>query len=50
MPSDCRWEMGGGHWYVLLNSSGVEEKNKKSLGKAFERGVTDRVGGVIWMV
>lgn len=31
MPSDCRWEMGGGYWYVLLKSTGVEGKKKKSL-------------------
>lgn len=41
---------GGGYWYVLLNSSGVEEKKKKSLGTVFERRVTDRVGGIIWIV
>lgn len=26
------------------------ERKKESLGKAFERRMTDRVGGVIWMV
>lgn len=52
MASDCRWEMGGGYWSVLLNSSGVEgKKEKKSLGSAAsERRMTDRVGGIIWMV
>lgn len=30
MPSDCRWEMGGGHWHVLLNSTSVEGKKKVS--------------------
>lgn len=34
MPSDCGWEMGAGYWSVLLNSTGVEEKKKKSLGSA----------------
>lgn len=29
MPSDCLWEMGGGYWYGLLNSTGVEGKKKK---------------------
>lgn len=31
MPSDFRWERGGGYWYGLLNSSGVEGKKEKSL-------------------
>lgn len=42
---------GGGYWSVLLDSTGVEgKKRKKSLGKAFERRVTDRIGGIISMV
>lgn len=44
-------ERGGGYWYVLLNSTSVVEKNKKSLGSAAsERRVTDQVGGTISMV
>lgn len=41
----------GGYWSVLLNSSGVEGKKKNSLGSAaFERRMTDRVGGIISIV
>lgn len=44
-------ERGAGYWSVLLNSSGVEgKKEKKSLGSAFERRMTDRVGGIISIV
>lgn len=34
MASDCSLGMGGGYWYVLLHSSGVEGEKKKSLGSA----------------
>lgn len=51
MLSDCRWEMGGGYWSVLLNSSGVEGKKEKSLSARRRlRRMTDRVGGIISMV
>lgn len=50
MPSDCRWEKGGGYWYVLLNSTGVEGKKKSLSARRRLRRMADRVGGIISMV
>lgn len=51
MPSDCRWKGEEVTGLSCLIRVVWRERKKESLGTAaFERRVTDRVGGIISMV
>lgn len=50
MPSDWRWERGEVTGLSCLIRLVWRKRKKESLGSAFERRVTDRIGGTISMV
>lgn len=51
MASDCRWEMGGGATGMSCLIRLVWRERKKKVSRhGVERRMTDRVGGIIWMV